>query len=97
MTESQTIASVQIHVEGAIQQIENFRQIPNEIPIVLHGSINQIWTVSCLLCSFMHLYQTTIIIQNKCKLFIIGKKFSNYYQKTCPIYKNKISYIYSIL
>ena len=52
-TESQTIASVRIHVERAIQRIKKFRQIRNEIPLVLHGSINQIWTVSCLLCNFM--------------------------------------------
>ena len=40
--ESQTIASVRTHLERAIQQIKNFRQIRNEIPTVLHGSINQI-------------------------------------------------------
>ena len=53
VTENQTIASVRIHVERAIQRIKKFRQICNEIPLVLHGSINQIWTVSCLLCNFM--------------------------------------------
>ena len=50
---SQTIASVRIHVERAIQRIKKFRQIRNEIPLSLHGSINQIWTVACLLCNFM--------------------------------------------
>ena len=53
VTENQTIASVRIHVERAIQRIKKFRQICNEIPLVLHGSINQIWTVRCLLCNFM--------------------------------------------
>ena len=52
--ESQTIASVRIHVERAIQRIKKFRQIRNEIPLVLHGSVNQIWTISCLLCNFMN-------------------------------------------
>ena len=54
VTESQTTAAVRIHVERAIQRIKNFRQIRNEIPLVLHGSVNQIWTVSCLLCNFMN-------------------------------------------
>ena len=53
VTDSQTIASVRIHVEQEIQQIKKFRQIHNEIPLVLYGSIYQIWTVSCLLCNFM--------------------------------------------
>ena len=51
--ESQTIVSVRIHVERAIQRVKKFRQIRNEILLTLHGSINQIWTVSCLLCNFM--------------------------------------------
>ncbi|XP_065069725.1 uncharacterized protein LOC135694784 [Rhopilema esculentum] len=51
---SQTIASVRIHVERAIQRVKKFRLIRNEIPLVLHGSVNQIWTVCCLLCNFMH-------------------------------------------
>ena len=51
--ESQTIAALRIHVECAIQQIKKNKQIRNEIPLVLYGSINQIWTVSCLLCNFM--------------------------------------------
>ena len=51
--ESQTIASVRIHVERAIQRVKKFRLIRNEIPLVLHGSVNQIWTVCCLLCNFM--------------------------------------------
>lgn len=51
--ESQTIASVRIHVERAIQRIKKFRVLRNEIPLTLHGSVNQIWTVCCLLCNFM--------------------------------------------
>ena len=53
VTESQAIAAVRIHVERAIQRIKKYRQIRNEIPLVLHGTVNQIWTVSCLLCNFM--------------------------------------------
>ncbi|XP_066936169.1 uncharacterized protein [Clytia hemisphaerica] len=51
--ESQTIASVRIHVERAIQRIKKFRILRNEIPLTLHGSINQIWTVCCLLTNSM--------------------------------------------
>ncbi|XP_028411611.1 uncharacterized protein LOC114534369 [Dendronephthya gigantea] len=51
--ESQSIASVRIHVERAIQRVKKFKQIRNEIPLVLHGSINQIWTVACLLCNLL--------------------------------------------
>ena len=46
---SQIIASVRIHVEKAIQRIETYSIIRNEIPLTLHGSINQIWTVICIL------------------------------------------------
>ena len=53
VTESQTIAAVRIYIERAIQRVKYFRQIRNEIPLTMHGSINQIWTVSCLLCNFM--------------------------------------------
>ena len=46
---SQTIASVRIYVERAIQRIKTYGIIRNEIPLTLHESINQIWTVFCLL------------------------------------------------
>ena len=46
--ESQTIAFVRIHVERAISRI-----IRNKIPLTFHGTINQIWTIWCLLCNFM--------------------------------------------
>ena len=47
--ESQKITSVRIHVERAIQRIKTYSIIRNEIPLTLHGSINQIWTVICIL------------------------------------------------
>ena len=46
---SQTIASIRIHVQRAIQRIKTYSIIGNETPLTLHGSINQIWTVICLL------------------------------------------------
>ena len=46
---SQAIASVCIHVERAIQRIRTYSIIPNEMPLTLYGSINQIWAYICLL------------------------------------------------
>ena len=50
--ESQTIASVRIHVERGITRIKKFKAL-NPIPLTLHGSVNQKWTVSCILCNFL--------------------------------------------
>ena len=50
---SQKIASVRIHVERAITRIKKFKILKNEIPLNLNGTINQLWTVACLLCNFM--------------------------------------------
>ena len=51
VAECQTIAAVQIHLQRAIQRIENFRQIHSELLLTMHGSINQ--TLPCLLSNFM--------------------------------------------
>lgn len=51
--ESQTIASVRIHIERAIQRVKKYKMLRNEIPLLFHGSINQMWTVCCLLCNLM--------------------------------------------
>lgn len=46
---SQIIALVGLHVEQVILRIKTYKLSQNEIPLTLHGSINQIWTVICLL------------------------------------------------
>lgn len=51
--ESQTIAAVRIHIERAIQRIKKFKIIQNSIPLTLHGTVNQIWTVCCLLTNLL--------------------------------------------
>ena len=51
--ESQTIVSVKIHVERAIQRDKKLKAIRNEMPLILHGSANQLWTVCCLLRRFL--------------------------------------------
>ena len=40
--ESQSIASVRIHVERAMRRIKTLKLIINEIPLAFHGSINQL-------------------------------------------------------
>ena len=61
---SQTIASVRIHVERAIQRIKTYSIIRNEIPLTLHGSINQIWTFICLLTNLTPLIDESINKEN---------------------------------
>ena len=51
--ESEAIAPVRIHVERAIQRVKKFKVIKNEMPLTLHGSANQLWTLCCLLCNFL--------------------------------------------
>ena len=46
--ESQTIAYLRIHVEIAIARIKKFKAL-NHMPLTLHGSVNQIWTVLFIL------------------------------------------------
>ena len=52
--ESQAIASVRIHVERLMSRVKKFKIVQTEIPLSMHGSINQVWTVCCLLCNFMN-------------------------------------------
>ena len=49
MKESQTATTtVKIYFQRKIQSVKEFHQIGNEISLILHGSINQIWTVALL-------------------------------------------------
>ena len=55
MKESQAVTTtVKIYFEQKIQSVKEFHHIGNEIPLILHGSINQIWTV-VLLCNVISL------------------------------------------
>ena len=47
--ETQQIAAERIHVERAINKVKKFCIFNSPIPLSMHGSINQIWTVCCLL------------------------------------------------
>ena len=49
MKESQAVTTtIKIYIERKIQSVKEFLHIGNEIPLILHGSINQIWTVAFL-------------------------------------------------
>ena len=55
MKEKQAVfTTVKIFFEGKIQIVKEFHQFGNEIPLILHGSINQIWRAA-LLCNVMSL------------------------------------------
>lgn len=48
---TQTIASLRVHVERAINKIKNFHIWDSIIPLNLFGIVNQMWTVCAFLCN----------------------------------------------
>ena len=48
---TQTVARHRIHVESKIRRFRIFHSI---IPVAMFGSINQIWSVACLLSNFQN-------------------------------------------
>ena len=50
---TQTIAKQRIHVERAIGKAKRFLIFNSRLPISSLGTINQLWTVCCLLSNFM--------------------------------------------
>ena len=51
---TQTIGQHRIHVERAICKIRRNRIFHSVIPVTTFGSINQIWSVACLLSNFQN-------------------------------------------
>ena len=54
---NQRVASVRIHVERYISRIKNFHIFDRPLPLTMHGSANQIFTI----CSFLVMFQNPII------------------------------------
>lgn len=52
VTETQQIAYLRIHVEWAIRRIKEYQIFDKVLPLSLAGSVNQIWTICCLLTNF---------------------------------------------
>jgi len=50
--ETKTIAKLRIHVEIAIRRIKEFHFFDSEEPLSSLGSVNQLYTVACLLTNF---------------------------------------------
>ena len=62
--ESQTIASVRIHVERAISRIKKFQIIRNEIPLTFHGICHHLFKT----VRFMHRDVSRTLANSKMKL-----------------------------
>ena len=50
--ETKTIAKLRIHVERAIRRIKEFHIFDSPVPLSMVGTVNQIYTVVCLLTNF---------------------------------------------
>uniref|UniRef100_A0A087YRL6 DDE Tnp4 domain-containing protein n=1 Tax=Poecilia formosa TaxID=48698 RepID=A0A087YRL6_POEFO len=50
--ETQAIARLRVHVERLIRRVKEHKLFESEIPLCLFGSINQLYTVACLLTNY---------------------------------------------
>lgn len=49
---TKTIAKLRIHVERAIRRIKEYHFFDSDVPLSMLGSVNQIYTIACLLTNF---------------------------------------------
>lgn len=52
LQDSKKIHNLRVHVERAIRRVKEFHFFDKVIPLTMAGSINQIWTVACLITNF---------------------------------------------
>ena len=57
VVETQSIASLHIHVERGITKIKNFHIWDSIVPFTMFGVVNQMWSV----CAMLHNFQNSII------------------------------------
>ena len=50
--ETKNIAKLRIHVERAIRRIKEFYFFDSDVPLSTLGSVNELYTVACLLTNF---------------------------------------------
>ena len=54
VVETQSIASLRIHVERGINKIKNFHIWDSIVPFTMFGVVNQMWSVYAMLCNFQN-------------------------------------------
>lgn len=52
LSTSKQIHNLRVHVERAIRRVKEFHFFDRIIPLTMAGSINQLWTVACLITNF---------------------------------------------
>jgi hypothetical protein len=62
--ENKVIANLRVHVERANRRFKEFHLFDAAIPLNLVGSVNQLWTIACLITNF----QGPLIVDNDCIL-----------------------------
>ena len=53
VVETQSIASLRIHVERGINKIKNFHICDGIVPFTMFGFVIQMWSVCAMLCNFI--------------------------------------------
>jgi len=52
LLDSKQVHNLRVHVERAIRRVKEFHYFDHVISLTVAGSINQIWTVTCLITNF---------------------------------------------
>ena len=70
MHEAKTIAKLRIHVEREIRRIKEYHIFDSPVPLSMVGTVNQIYTVVCLLTNF----QGPLILKTVLQTMICSRK-----------------------